>query len=151
MTTAVTTVPVSAVDTSNLLDELYALRKKMAGLLGTMATTDVVPPTITSDPLWVKRARLQRGWSQSVLIRRMRDLAAESGVQLPDRWSMTTMLSRWENGHIGIGPFYAEILRRLFDLPRAEGCLYPTDLRLIPLKGGRTNLRLAPLREGRPL
>jgi hypothetical protein len=62
----------------------------------------------------LKLLRLSRGWTQRGLIRRMRALAAQQGVRLPDEHSFKTMLSRWENGRRAVSPFYLELFGRLF-------------------------------------
>jgi len=46
----------------------------------------------------MRRARLERGWSQDRLIQRMRQAAQQVfGQQLPCDRSMKAMVSRWEN------------------------------------------------------
>ncbi len=48
----------------------------------------------------LKAERAARGWSQSDVLRRIRTLAEQQGIQLPSRGTLQSQFSRWENGHI---------------------------------------------------
>lgn len=59
----------------------------------------------------LKRARRQLGWSAPTVLRKLAQLAAVRGVDLPQADSLKTELSRWENGRHTVG---REDYRRLF-------------------------------------
>jgi transcriptional regulator with XRE-family HTH domain len=68
----------------------------------------------------VRQLRLERGWSQSELIDRVRAAMCAQGLRPPPVSSLRVMVSRWENGHEGVGEFYAEILTRVLDPQQAD-------------------------------
>lgn len=80
---------------------------------------------------WLKREMILRGWTAAQLIARMRAIAGKDGVGLPRHESMMRMVFAWRTGQRDPDPLYAEILCRIFNLPRPQRSLYPADLRLL--------------------
>ena len=58
----------------------------------------------------LQAARLERNWKQSHVLAELRRLAQRYRFPIAEGASLKTMLSRWENGHSGVGSDY----RRLF-------------------------------------
>ncbi|HEY9476407.1 MAG TPA: amino acid ABC transporter substrate-binding protein [Mycobacteriales bacterium] len=58
----------------------------------------------------LQAARLERNWKQSHVLAELRRLAQCYRIPIAEGASLKTMLSRWENGHSGVGSDY----RRLF-------------------------------------
>jgi hypothetical protein len=80
---------------------------------------------------WLKREMILRDWTVTQLIARMRAIAAKDNVVLPRHPSLSRMVFSWRSGQREPDPLYAEILLRIFNLPRPARSLYPCDLRLL--------------------
>ena len=65
----------------------------------------------------LKRARAERGWSQSRLIAAMEAEARRMQRSIAEPSSLKTQLSRWENGHHTPDAFYQELLGRVYGKP----------------------------------
>ena len=62
----------------------------------------------------LKRARVDRGWSQSRLIAAMEAEARRMRRPIAEPASLKTQLSRWENGHHTPDSFYQELFERVY-------------------------------------
>jgi len=123
-----------------LLVELANLRDVLTGITDRLRDVEVhvdeltlpVPASLLSVPaisdlarfrfgagsgrvVQLRELRLSRGWTQSGLIHRLRCLAAQEGVAVPEADTLKTMLSRWENGRCSVGQFYLALFGRLFE------------------------------------
>ena len=122
-----------------LLVELANLRDALTGITDRLRDVEVhvdeltlpVPASLLSVPaisdlarfrfgagsgrvVQLRELRLSRGWTQSGLIHRLRCLAAQEGVAVPEADTLKTMVSRWENGG-RVGQFYLALFGRLFE------------------------------------
>ncbi|MFI7431880.1 XRE family transcriptional regulator [Micromonospora sp. NPDC049836] len=85
-----------------------ALLDALSAMLGTAPVED-------SARFSVKQLRVARGWSQLDLFRRLCRLAEADGERLPEWTTFKRNLCRWENGTVGVSPYYRHLLSRLFD------------------------------------
>lgn len=60
--------------------------------------------------LWVRRARIAKGWTSAKLNRELRRLASERGVGAASAQSLRIMISQWENGHQQPSEHYERLL-----------------------------------------
>lgn len=76
----------------------------------------------------LKAARVATGWSQTQVIARMRQVAAELGEQLPGANTMRLQLCRWENGRQRPCEFYRRIFCQVYQRsPQQLGFPTPPD------------------------
>jgi transcriptional regulator with XRE-family HTH domain len=68
----------------------------------------------------LKDVRQARGWSQLRLIMELERVAQAHAVALPNRASLKTQVSRWENGHVVPHEPYASLLAEVYGLPLTE-------------------------------
>jgi tetratricopeptide (TPR) repeat protein/transcriptional regulator with XRE-family HTH domain len=64
----------------------------------------------------LKRARVDREWSQSRLIAAMEAEARRMGAPIAGRSSLKTQLSRWENGHRAPDSLYQRLFQRIYGM-----------------------------------
>lgn len=86
-------------------------------------------PSFEQDPWWLQRSRFERGWSRPRLAREMQRVASVENVELPSVENVERQIANWEHHKTFPSPFYAEILRRTFGLPRPPNSRYPNKLR----------------------
>lgn len=77
----------------------------------------------------LKAARVATGWSQTQVIARMRQVAAELGEQLPGANTMRLQLCRWENGRQRPCEFYQRIFCQVYHCTPEQLGFPPTPLR----------------------
>jgi tetratricopeptide (TPR) repeat protein/transcriptional regulator with XRE-family HTH domain len=68
----------------------------------------------------LKRARLDREWSQSRLIAAMEAEARRMRKPIAGRSSLKTQLSRWENGHLTPDAFYQQLFEHLYGMTASQ-------------------------------
>lgn len=68
----------------------------------------------------LQAARLERGWKQSHVLAELKRLGQRHGIPIAEGPSLKTMLSRWENGHGGIGEDYRRLFREIYGRDDAE-------------------------------
>jgi transcriptional regulator with XRE-family HTH domain len=68
----------------------------------------------------LRELRQAEGWSQARVVAAMISEGASLGIPLPGSTSLTTSLSRWENGRVAPGPEYRRILQRIFSVSVEE-------------------------------
>ena len=68
----------------------------------------------------LQAARLERNWKQSHVLAELRRLAQRYRFPIAEGASLKTMLSRWENGHSGIGVDYRRLLCEIYGKDDAE-------------------------------
>ncbi|MGY4721644.1 helix-turn-helix domain-containing protein [Naumannella halotolerans] len=69
----------------------------------------------------IRAARESRGWSQSRLVAEIERAAQANGVSLMTRGSLTTALSRWENGHVAPKQHHRSLLRATLGIDLDDG------------------------------
>lgn len=110
---------------------MYASQSPMTYMLPVPVSVPVAEakkPSITDDPEWLRRLRLERGWSMRRLTHEIRRVALAGGVQLPEEDSLMRMCRLWQNNGRKPSDFYMEFLSRLFDLPGTDGAKTPTGM-----------------------
>lgn len=68
------------------------------------------------DTRW-KSLRVERGWSQRDVVRRLVAVARRRGEVLPSEESLKKAITRWDNGHSRPSLFYFGLLAEVFELP----------------------------------
>ena len=75
----------------------------------------------------LKRARVDRGWSQARAIVAIETEARALRYVTPERASLKTQLSRWENGHRAPDHKYQRVLQRVYGLSAVQLGFEPAD------------------------
>ena len=84
----------------------------------------------------LKRARVDRQWSQSRLIAAMEAESRRLKIPIAGRTSLKTQLSRWENGHRTPDPLYQRLFQRVYNVTASQLGFEPDDA--VGLKVGAT-------------
>ena len=75
----------------------------------------------------LKRARVDRGWTQSRVIAAVESEARKLGHSVPERASLKTQLSRWENGHKVPDRLYQHVFQRVYRMSASQLGFEPAD------------------------
>jgi transcriptional regulator with XRE-family HTH domain len=75
----------------------------------------------------LKAVRAQRQWAQQRLIVELERAARVRGLRLPERASLKTQISRWENGRTIPAEAYRRLLRDAYRLTDEELGFPPED------------------------
>ena len=83
----------------------------------------------------LRAVRVSRGWSQLRVVVQLEALGAARGLPMPNRASLKTQLSRWENGHVRPKEPYCSLLAEIYEVTSSElgldGALEPVVSRLL--------------------
>jgi hypothetical protein len=124
MTTAIP----SPVDVHALHAQVQQLRHALAEVTSRLAdlTETPAPVAVTYRPVTIavttirydwRALRHSRGWSQSQVMTRIEQAAAERGIRLAGRSALKQNLNRWEHNKARVSAFYLPLLCSVFDLP----------------------------------